>query len=329
MLHILQYWAAKGVDGFRTDMSEMVPVEFWKWLIQHLRKDDDKLLFIAEIYQPSLYKSFIEAGFDYLYDKVGLYNTMESVLKQENAAESLSTCWKKLPIADKYMLRFMENHDEPRLASPQMAGNAFAALPAVAVSALMHAGPFMIYNGQELGEKAEGSPGYSGDDGRTSIFDYTHMPSIQNWIKDGRFDSSLLSLEQKQLRTFYAKILHLRQNHRAFSKGAFYDLMWANPWYTEFDPRHVYAFMRYVDNEVIVVVANFNRSESRSLRLKIPKDALESAGLSAEKSTNWMAVSLLNPDTMHTFDLQQISTEGIRVFLQYSETAIFTLKPHE
>jgi glycosidase len=329
MLHIVQYWTGKGVDGFRTDMSEMVPVEFWKWLIQNLRKDHKALLFIAEIYQPSLYKAFIEAGFDYLYDKVGLYNTMEQVLKHEEVAESLSACWKKLPIADKHMLRFLENHDEPRLASPHLAGDAFASLPAVAVSALMHTGPFMVYNGQEFGEKAAGSPGYSGDDGRTSIFDYTHMPSMQNWIRDGGFDSSFLDLEQKQLRNFYRRILHLRQSHLAFSEGAFYDLMWANPWYTEFDPRYVYAFMRFTDEEAIVVVANFNRSESRSMRLKIPQDALQAAGLTPKKATNWIAINLLNPDEMHTFDLQQISTGGIQIFLQCAETVVFKLKSQD
>ena len=33
MRDILLYWAQKGVDGFRCDMAEMVPFEFWGWVI--------------------------------------------------------------------------------------------------------------------------------------------------------------------------------------------------------------------------------------------------------------------------------------------------------
>ncbi len=327
MLHILNYWAAKGVDGFRTDMSEMVPVEFWRWLIKDLKKGFIDLLFIAEIYQPSLYNAFIDAGFDFLYDKVGLYNTLENILIHNQPAETISQCWQTLPVEESRMLRFMENHDEPRLASPHLVGDAWAAMPAVAVSALMHTGPFMLYNGQEFGEEALGSPGFSGDDGRTTIFDYAHMPSIQDWIQHGRFDDNAMSYGQKQLREFYRKMLHLRLNRAAFNEGAFYDLMWANPWHSDFDPQYVYAFMRYTTAEVIVVLANFNRSQKRSVRLKIPEDALRKAGLSAYKTNRCQALDIFDPSVSYTIDMQRISKEGIHLVLQKAETTILEIKP--
>jgi len=229
MLDILKYWAQMGVDGFRADMAEMVPVEFWKYAISQLRQQHPEIIMIAEIYRPDLYKPFIDAGFDFLYDKVGLYNRLNDILRYGQAAESISICWKMLDVRDNRMLRFMENHDEVRLASQHFMGNPFKALPAVVVSALMHRGPFMVYNGQECGEKATGAAGYSGDDGRTSIFDYTHMPSVQAWINDGSFDGGKLNKDQLELLSFYRKLLTMRRDMPAFQTGAFYDLMWANP----------------------------------------------------------------------------------------------------
>ena len=71
MVDILKYWAAKGVDGFRCDMVFMVPVEFWNYAIAAVKADYPNQVFVAEIYDPTIYVSYVEeGGFDYLYDKV-------------------------------------------------------------------------------------------------------------------------------------------------------------------------------------------------------------------------------------------------------------------
>jgi len=308
MLAILRYWCARQVDGFRVDMAEMVPVAFWQWVIENLRKDYSPLM-IAEIYQPDLYRPFLDAGFNYLYDKVGLYNTLERILCEGHEAKEISQVWKDQEGIGERMLRFMENHDEKRLASPQFVGNAFAALPAVSLSALMNAGPFMVYNGQESGENAIGEVGYSGDDGRTSIFDYCRMPEHQNWINDGKFDGGGFDEAQKKLFGFYRNLLHFRQEHPAISGGKFYDLMWCNPWYANFDPQFVYAFLRYTESEHLLVVVNFHRSESRDVEVKIPHDAL----------------ALMGRTQANEFDMNDFSTEVHAVHLEPSETKIIDL----
>ena len=312
MLSILKFWCAKQVDGFRVDMAEMVPVAFWQWLLENLRKDYQPLM-IAEIYQPNLYKPFLDAGFDYLYDKVGLYNTLERVLCQGQEAKEISQVWKDLDEMDAHMLRFMENHDEKRLASPQFIGDAFAALPAVALSALMNTGPFMVYNGQESGEDAIGEMGYSGDDGRTSIFDYCHMPKHQKWMNDGKFDGEGFDETQKKLFEYYRKLLHFRQEHSAISEGKFYDLMWCNPWYMNFDPQFVYAFLRYSETEHLLIVVNFNRSESRDVEVKIPHDAL----------------ALMGQSKANEFDMNDFASEVHPVHLEPSETKVVDLDSGE
>ena len=308
MLGILRFWCAKQVDGFRVDMAEMVPVAFWQWMIAELRKDYQPVM-IAEIYQPALYKPFLEAGFDYLYDKVGLYNTLENVLCHDHEAKEISQVWKDLDELDAHMLRFMENHDEKRLASPQFVGDAFAALPAVVLSALMNTGPFMIYNGQESGENAQGAVGYSGDDGRTSIFDYCHMPEHQKWMNGGKFDGGGFDEAQKRLFAYYRNLLHFRQEHPAISEGKFYDLMWCNPWYMNFDPQFVYAFLRYSETERLLAVVNFHRSECRDVEVKIPHDALAMMGRSKANE----------------FDMNDFAAEVHAVHLEPSETKAIDL----
>ena len=315
MLNIMQYWCEKGVDGFRVDMAEMVPVEFWCWSINELRENYDAIM-IAEIYQPHLYKEYVNAGFDYLYDKVGLYNTLENIYRYGQRADTITNVWNSLQGLGDVMLRFMENHDEVRLASKHFVGDAFKALPAVAMAALMNRGPFMIYNGQESGEDAEGAVGFSGDDGRTSIFDYAVMPRHQKWMASGYFDGSDFTDEQKKLYDFYKKILNFRLTSDAINKGAFYDLMWVNPWYSNFDPQYVYAFLRYFNNDRLLVVINFNQNESRYCEVKISEDALEYMGLRTTVNSQQSTVLDIFTGEKIEYDLEEVSTRGIAMTLE-------------
>ena len=315
MLDIMTYWCEKGVDGFRVDMAEMVPVEFWRWSINMLRENYEPIM-IAEIYQPHLYKEFIYAGFDYLYDKVGLYNTLENIYRYGQRADSITKVWNELQGLGDVMLRFMENHDELRLASEHFIGDAFKALPAVAMAALMNRGPFMIYNGQESGEDAKGAPGFSGDDGRTSIFDYTVMPKHQNWMADGRFDGSDFTDEQKRLFGFYSKLLNFRLDSDAINKGAFYDLMWVNPWYSNFDPQYVYAFLRYHDEDRLLVVVNFNQNESRYCEVKISEDAVEYMRLRTTDNGKQSTATDVFTGEKIEYEIETLGTRGIAMTLE-------------
>ena len=267
MLNVLKFWCSKNVDGFRVDMAEMVPVEFWQWVITELKKHS-KITMIAEIYQPDMYRSYLDAGFDFLYDKVGFYNTLESIFRYGGSASRITDIWKSLNGLDDKMLRFLENHDEVRIASRHFMGDARNGFPYMALAALMSRGPLMIYNGQEFGEKAEGASGFSGDDGRTSIFDYVFMPSLQVENQEN----------YKDIYLFYKNLLNFKQSHEAIRSGAFYDLMWANPWYSNFDPQYVYAFIRYCKDERLLVVINFNLHDVKDVRVTIPDDAVRLLG---------------------------------------------------
>lgn len=275
MEEILSFWAHKGVDGFRCDMAEMVPVEFWSWVIPKIKIQFPHILFVAEIYNPARYHDFIHtAGFDYLYDKVGLYDVLRDVLCHHKDAASINHILEQLFPFDKQMLRFIENHDEQRVASSHFAGDPNAGLAASAICALAGNGPFMIYNGQETGEEAQGIMGFSGDDGRTSIFDYCSMPMHAQWVNNLEYDGASLSRHALALRNCYRSILQLLHAEDVFSTGHYYSLMWSNPPSNSFPSDKVFAFFRYNNQKCFLVLVSLQNTRV-ALHLKIPEHAFQ------------------------------------------------------
>lgn len=274
MLEILLFWADKGVDGFRCDMAEMVPVEFWNWVIPQVKKVRD-VIFIAEVYNPDEYRNYIYTGhFDYLYDKVGLYDTVRAVMCGQASASNISHCWQSLEGIQKNMLNFLENHDEQRVASDFFAGDARPGIPGMIVSAAMNTNPVMIYSGQELGERGMDAEGFSGRDGRTTIFDYWSVESLRNWNNNGLFDGAKLTPAERSLREMYAKLLNVVRSEPVIVEGAFYDLMYANSGNPYFNPNRQYAFLRKWKNEVLLVVVNFDRAD-QCVWVNIPVEAFK------------------------------------------------------
>jgi glycosidase len=269
MLDILLFWGKKKIDGFRCDMAEMVPVEFWAWVIPQVKEKYPNILFIAEVYNPQQYRNYLHQGkFDYLYDKVGLYDTLRAIVTGNQSAKAITNCWQSVDDIQANMLNFLENHDEQRIASDFFAQNPKKALPALVVSASMNKNPFMIYFGQELGESGMDQEGFSGLDGKTTIFDYWSISSIRNWR------NKKLSKEQKELRSEYLHILQLCNKSKAIREGKFYDLMYVNPPSEHFNPDKQYAYLRCFEDELLLIVANFDEHDV-DVEVFIPDHAFE------------------------------------------------------
>lgn len=299
MTDILMFWAMKGVDGFRCDMAEMVPKEFWAWSIDKVKYGFPKTIFIGEVYNPSLYRDYLGSGFDYLYDKVGMYDCLCRVMRGESPASDITSQWQAVDDIKDHMLYFLENHDEQRLASDYLVGDARKAVPAVIVSAFLNTNPFMLYAGQEYGERGMDKEGFSGLDGRTTIFDYWTVTSLYH----GYVNRRRLTSEEKDLEKVYSSILNKAKKEKAVTDGSFFDLMYANPDNRYFDARKHYAFFRKYGKEVLLVVANFS-GESSYCGIRIPKHAFDCLQLSegefraTDLLTNEETAFYLMPDTV-------------------------------
>ncbi|MFN7653737.1 MAG: alpha-amylase family protein [Cyclobacteriaceae bacterium] len=290
MKDILVFWANKKVDGFRCDMSEMVPVEFWKWAIPQVKAVNPEIIFIAEIYNPSQYSNYLQNGqFDFLYDKVQLYDSLRLMVNQKAHASGIPAIQESLKGMNHQMLHFLENHDEQRIASPFFAGDAWKAVPAMVVSATIDQSPVMIYFGQEVGEDGAGAEGFGGEDGRTTLFDYWGVPKHQQWVNDGKFDGGKLTDEQKQLRQFYGDILKLASTNQAIAQGSYFDLTVSNFQSGNISP-FVSAYARWIGEENLLIISNFN-SKTEKIKIVIPE--LLAGNLKLEKGKAYVGRDLL------------------------------------
>ncbi|MCI7167587.1 MAG: alpha-amylase family protein [Bacteroidales bacterium] len=293
MTDILLFWAEKGVDAFRCDMAEMVPTAFWSHAVAAVKKEHPNVLFIGEVYNPAQYRDYLAAGFDYLYDKVGLYDTLRAIVCGNASASCITSCWQATDDIKEHMLHFLENHDEQRIASAYFAGNAEKAKPALAAGALMSPGAYMVYAGQEIGEAGMDAEGFSGNDGRTSIFDYWNPASLQK-LTAPAFEKKLTS-EEAALYDYYQKILSLCNSRKAFAQGGFFDLQYAN--YGRdygYNCDRQYSFLRHFGREVYLVAVNFDPA-SVQVGIKIPSHAFDVLKLREGMKS---AVSVMTEETV-------------------------------
>ena len=279
MTDILLFWAKKGVDGFRCDMAEMVPAAFWQWATDKVKFAYPQMIFVGEVYNPAEYRNYLAAGFDYLYDKVGMYDTLREVMRGHRSTHAITGAWQATDDIRYHMLYFLENHDEQRIASSFFVGDAQKGVPGLVVSALLQQNPMMIYFGQEYGERGMEKEGFSGHDGRTTIFDYWSVDTIV------RAAQRKLTAQEKQLKTIYDKVISIATNEKAIVSGACFDLMYVNGQYN-----HEYAFIRKAGAEVLLVVANFAES-NQTVGITIPGHAFDFLNL---KEKNVVATDLLS-----------------------------------
>jgi glycosidase len=324
MRDILLYWAHKGVDGFRCDMAEMVPFEFWGWVIPEVKKVKPDIVFIAEIYNPAEYSNYLFKGkFDYLYDKVGLYDSLRRLMEGHGNTADITRVWQKESgDFSNRMLRFLENHDEQRIASKYFAKNPFYAIPAMVVSATLHSGPLMLYFGQEVGVNPTVAEGFSGEDGRTTMFDYWGVPEYQAWVNGGKFDGGQLTDIQKELRDFYADLLKLVNHSDAVRHGAFYDLQYANTngQAAGYNDAKMYTYLRHSDKQKLLIVCNFDLQNAAKTTLKIPAHAWETMGLSAQGAYT------LKEIFRHPQTLKIEASQGVSIEMAPNSVRIFEIK---
>ena len=308
MTQILLFWAGKGIDGFRCDMAEMVPAEFWAYATNHVKQHFPELVFVGEVYNPNEYRHYIASGFDYLYDKVGMYDTMFQIIRGQQSTQAITGAWQAVDDIRDHMLYFLENHDELRIASDFFAANGRKAVPALVTNALMQQNPFMLYAGQEYGERGMDCEGFSGHDGRTTIFDYWTVGTLCRAAK------KKLTEEEQSLALIYNKVLNIARKEKAISGGLFYDLMYVNQQY-----HRQYMFLRKAKSSQLLVVANFDDLPA-TVDVFIPAHALQFLEL---REKEYSATDLLGGDTTK---LTLKADQKVRVEVPANHALILKLK---
>ncbi|MBQ4444783.1 MAG: alpha-amylase [Prevotella sp.] len=268
MTDILLFWASKGIDAFRCDMAEMVPPAFWTWAIDKVHFRYPHIRFIGEVYNPQQYRTYLSAGFDWLYDKVGMYDSVKDIIRGQRWASDITWQWQQTDDIGEHMLYFLENHDEQRIASDFFAADARKGIPGMMVMAWLQRNPVMLYAGQEYGEQGMDEEGFSGHDGRTTIFDYWCVKTILH----GYFQRRKMSLAERSMENSYLQILKIASEERAIREGAFFDLMYAQS--DAFDRVHLFTFLRKAEEETLLVVVNFS-DEERQAMIRIPRHAVD------------------------------------------------------
>jgi glycosidase len=275
---IALYWTAKGVDGFRFDMAEMVPVEFWSYMNSHIKMKNPNAFLLAEVYNPSLYRDYIKKGkMDYLYDKVQLYDTLKHVMQGHGKTDNIPPILDDLGDIEHHMLHFLENHDEQRIASPDFAGSAEKGKPAMVVSATSTTAPTMVYFGQEFGEPGAEDLGFS-DPTRTSIFDYGSVPSMVRWVNNKNFDGGQSTTDELELRDFYQRLLNFTISSPALM-GEYQDIHLYNQQNTKWYNDKVLSFVRWSNDEQLIIISNFNAENTYGFELQLPEDLVSKLDL--------------------------------------------------
>jgi len=271
---IALYWTAKGIDGFRFDMAEMVPYEFWSFMNSAIKMKNPNAFLLAEVYNPAEYRNYIHLGkMDYLYDKVDFYDKLKEVVQGKSLPDPISNIQKNIADIEHHMFHFLDNHDEQRLASTEFAGSAEKGKPLMAVSALISTSPTMIYFGQEVGEAGNENAGF-GTRSRTSIFDYIGVPNHQRWMNGGKFDGGQLSESEKALRDFYKRLLNFTIKSPALM-GNFQEIQTANRDITNGYDSGIYSFGRWSDKQKLIITTNFSWLTTSNFELKIPADLIK------------------------------------------------------
>jgi glycosidase len=271
---IALYWTAKGVDGFRYDMAEMVPYEFWSYMNSAIKMKNPDAFLLAEVYNPKEYRNYISLGkMDYLYDKVELYDKLKAIIRGNASPDDIVEIQNGLRDIEGHMLHFLDNHDEQRLASSDFAGNGLKGKPLMVISATIGTSPAMVYFGQEVGEAGNEDAGF-GKPSRTSIFDYVGVPAHQRWMNDGKFDGGQLLAEEKELRDFYKKLLNFTVNSPALM-GKYQEIQRVNRKDTPNYGKDVYSYVRWSDTEKLIVIANISPERTDFFDLKVPAEIIQ------------------------------------------------------
>ncbi|HEY2974031.1 MAG TPA: alpha-amylase family glycosyl hydrolase [Pyrinomonadaceae bacterium] len=225
MTDMLKYWIREfDLDGFRCDVAEEVPTDFWENARAELDKIKRDIVMLAEGHKAELLlKAF---DFDYSWP---LHGALTNLAQGRGRASDLRSEWdrefREWPRGSLH-LRFSDNHDERRAIAR------FGEPGALAASALMFTldGVPLLYNGMEVGDTTES--------GAPALFE--KLPIF--WP---------IAERRPEFPRFYKQIMALRRSSNALRRGAV-------DWLPNSDESRVLTFLRRAEDEEVLVAINLS-----------------------------------------------------------------------
>lgn len=235
MISMMKYWVQDiGIDGFRCDVSELVPLDFW----ERARKELDAMKPVMLLSEGSLPEHHIKA-FDLTYSW-NVYDVLDKIIYGSTPA----TIFDELLKSESYRypreslrMRFNSNHDKNAYDGAAVKKFGVQGAKATAVLAFTCPGVPLIYNGDEVG-----------NDKKLNLFEKINI----DWSKGSDF------------RRLYETLSTLRQSHKAFRAGIYHTV-------PNSANRKVYSFIRTKEEDTVLVVINFGSNEE-NISLTIPEE---------------------------------------------------------
>ncbi len=244
MSDMMVWWVkAVGIDGFRCDVSELVPTDFW----EEVRGRLDRVKPVMMLSEGSIPEHHMKA-FDLTYSW-NVYDQLLPMLSGQRPASTIDSLIRierlQFPQGSLRM-RFTTNHDKNAWDAPAVLKFGAEGLKAATVLVNTLPGVPMMYTGEEVA-----------NDRRLSLFEKVGV----DWTRPDtmrRLDSTLF---------------HLRQRNRALAHGSFLRLR------TD-DDEQVYAYLREAGRDRLLVVINMQETPVEAA-VQVP--AAERAGLKTMK----------------------------------------------
>jgi hypothetical protein len=302
------------------------------WLISRSRARDPQVYWVAEAYDTDPAKitagntlhALLASGCNATYDD-DTYDALKDVYDAGRWANDVDGVLLRDGVLLHHSLRYAENHDEVRLASRhdwRVDGANVGRSVGPAVTTLLGVlgrGPLLVYAGQETGEPAAGIEGFGGDDGRTSIFDYWTLPTLQGWVNNHRYDGGALPADIAALRQRYLRVFRL-MHHPALRDGQLWLLNSAQAADPAFgrEPgatvsgRWAHAALRFTPDQRLLVVSNLHPTQPlQGVQLQVPPTAWARIGRSASPEGALAWTDALDPARTGTLGWDTVDADGI------------------
>jgi glycosidase len=277
LIDMMKWWVKDvGIDGFRCDVAELVPTDFWN----DARNELNKIKPVMMLSEGSIPEHHAKA-FDLTY-AWNTYDVLDVLLKGKRPATLIDELLKNEHLqfpTSSLRMRFTTNHDKNAWDAPAITKFGLDGLKLAAVFVNTIPGVPMLYTGEEVA-----------NDRKLDLFEKVGV----DWTRS------------REVGELYRKLFNLRKQNKALSRGEMIRLT------SNFDD-DVYAFARVSGKDRVVVVLNFS-DEPRFTSVNVPmtkvfdgarnaslKELFDGQVVEVSTTVNEQVVVALEPRTYRVF----------------------------